>query len=144
MLHGSLPLALGEPPEAAGCCTLFTVVELSTVRCSISIHNRMHAPRAIGIFKVVKMKLILFKKKKPKGKILRVKQGYNPNSSSMGSIVFVLPAILLVITVIFGALSGLFGSILARNIEDPDKKIGRLYIKLQNIFFKRKMKGNLK
>lgn len=90
------------------------------------------------------MKLILFKKKKPKGKILRVKRGYNPNSSSMGSIVFVLPAILLGITVIFGALSGLFGSILARSIDDPDKKIGRLYIKLQNIFFKRKMKENLK
>lgn len=90
------------------------------------------------------MKLILFKNKKPKGKILRIKQGYNPNSSSMGSIVFVLPAILFVITVIFGALSGLFGFIFARNIDDPDKKTGRLYIKLQNIFFKRKMKGNLK
>ncbi len=90
------------------------------------------------------MKPILFKKKKAKGKILRVKQGYNPNSSSMGSIVFVLPAVLLVITVIFGALSGLFGSILARNIDDPGKKIGRLYGKLQNIFLKRKIKENLK
>ena len=89
------------------------------------------------------MKLMLFKNKKAKGKILRVKQGYNPNSSSMGSIVFVLPAILLAITVIFGTLSGLFGSILARNLDNPDKKIGRLYIKLQNIFFKRKMKENL-
>lgn len=90
------------------------------------------------------MRPILFKNKKAKGKILRVKQGYNPNSSSMGSIVFVLPAVLLVITVIFGALSGLFGSILARNIDDPGKKIGRLYGKLQNIFLKRKIKGNLK
>ncbi|UCH96747.1 MAG: hypothetical protein JSV88_07815 [Candidatus Aminicenantes bacterium] len=90
------------------------------------------------------MKLILFKKKKPKGKILRIKQGYNPNSSSMGSIVFVLPAILLVITVIFGALSGLFGSILTRNLDNPDKKIGRLYIKLQNIFLKKRIKENLK
>jgi hypothetical protein len=90
------------------------------------------------------MKLMLFKNKKAKGKILRVKQGYNPNSSSMGSIVFVLPAVLLVITVIFGALSGLFGSILSRNIDDPGKKIGRLYGKLQNIFLKRKIKENLK
>ena len=90
------------------------------------------------------MKPILSKNKKPKGKILRIKQGYNPNSSSMGSIVFVLPAVLLVITVIFGALSGLFGSILARNIDDPGKKIGRLYGKLQNIFLKRKIKENLK
>jgi hypothetical protein len=89
------------------------------------------------------MKLMLFKNKKAKGKILRVKQGYNPNSSSMGSIVFVLPAVLFVITVIFGVLSGLFGSILARNIDDPGKKIGRLYSKLQNIFLKRKIKENL-
>lgn len=75
--------------------------------------------------------------KKHKGKILRIKQGYNPNSSSMGSIVFVLPVVLLVITVIFGALTGLFGSILAR---DFDKKAEGLYLK----FFKRKMKGHLK
>jgi hypothetical protein len=90
------------------------------------------------------MKPILFKNKKPKGKILRIKQGYNPNSSSMGSVVFVLPAILLGITVIFGALSGFFGFILARGIDDPGKKIGRLYIKLQNIRFKRKIKEKLK
>jgi len=87
---------------------------------------------------------ILFKNKKAKGKILRVKQGYNPNSSSMGSIVFVLPAILFLITVIFGALSGWLGSLLARNIDDPGKRIGRLYTKLQNIFLKRKIKENLK
>jgi ABC-type multidrug transport system permease subunit len=87
---------------------------------------------------------ILFKNKKAKGKILRVKQGYNPNSSSMGSIVFVLPAILFLITVIFGAFSGLLGAILARNPDDPGKKIGRFYSKLQNIFLKRKIKENLK
>ena len=40
-----------------------------------------------------------------KGKILRVKQGYNPNSSSMGSIVFALPAALLGTTTVFGAVS---------------------------------------
>jgi hypothetical protein len=42
-----------------------------------------------------------------KGRILRVKQGYNPNSSSMGSIVFALPAALLGITAVFGAVSGI-------------------------------------
>jgi hypothetical protein len=90
------------------------------------------------------MKRIFFKNKKAKGKILRIKQGYNPNSSSMGSIVFVLPVVLLVITVIFGILSGLIGAVLARGIDDPGKKTGRLYIKLQNIFYRRKIKENLK
>lgn len=40
------------------------------------------------------------------GKILRVKQGYNPNSSSIGSIIFVLPTALLGVTAGFGAVSG--------------------------------------
>jgi hypothetical protein len=48
--------------------------------------------------------------KKPKGRILRVKQGYNPNSSSMGSMVFSLPAVLLAVTVGFGAVSGIIMS----------------------------------
>jgi hypothetical protein len=48
--------------------------------------------------------------KKLKGKILRVKQGYNPNSSSMGSMVFSLPAALLAVTVGFGAVSGIIMS----------------------------------
>ena len=51
------------------------------------------------------------KSKKPlgpaKGKILRVKHGYNPNSSSMGSIVFALPAALLAIAAGFGVVSGI-------------------------------------
>jgi hypothetical protein len=49
-------------------------------------------------------------KKNAKGKILRVKQGYNPNSSSMGSIVFSLSAALLAVTVGFGAVSGIIMS----------------------------------
>lgn len=53
-----------------------------------------------------------------KGKILRVKQGYNPNSSSMGSMVFSLPAVLLAVTVGFGAVSGL---IMAAFIKRDDK-----------------------
>lgn len=90
------------------------------------------------------MKPFLSKNKKPKGKILRIKQGYNPNSSSMGSIVFVLPAVLLAITALFGAVLGFFGSMLGRNIGDPGKRTGRLYIKLQNIFYKRKIKEQVK
>ena len=33
-----------------------------------------------------------------KGKILKVKHGYNPNSSSMGSIIFTLPMSLIAVT----------------------------------------------
>ncbi len=42
-----------------------------------------------------------------KGKILKVKHGYNPNSSSLGSVIFALPASLLGITVGFGVVSGI-------------------------------------
>ena len=66
--------------------------------------------------------------KKPKGKILRVKLGYNPNSSSIGSIIFVLPAALLGITAAFGAVSGIIMSTLmtdkakkTKNITTPTK-----------------------
>jgi len=46
------------------------------------------------------------KKKRPGGKVLKIKRGYNPNSSSMGSIVFVLPAIMFAITIAAGAVLG--------------------------------------
>jgi hypothetical protein len=48
--------------------------------------------------------------KKEKGKILRVKTGYNPNSSSIGSIILVIPAALLGITAGFGVISGIIMS----------------------------------
>ena len=50
-----------------------------------------------------------------KGKILRLKQGYNPNSSSVGSVIFVLPAALLGITASFGAVSGIIMSTLMKS-----------------------------
>lgn len=50
-----------------------------------------------------------------KGKILRVKHGYNPNSSSMGSIVFLLPASLLAVTIGFGAVSSVIMSVFMKN-----------------------------
>ena len=60
-----------------------------------------------------------------KGRILRVKQGYNPNSSSMGSIVFALPAALLAVTVGFGAVSSIILSAFlktSRKRAENDKK----------------------
>ncbi len=54
-----------------------------------------------------------------KGRILRIKQGYNPNSSSMGSIVFFLPTSLLTITAAYGVLSAVLIPIL---IKKMDKK----------------------
>ena len=49
-----------------------------------------------------------------KGRVLRVKHGYNPNSSSIGSIVFLLPAALLVAGAGFGAVAALIWSALTR------------------------------
>ena len=53
------------------------------------------------------------------GKILSVKHGYNPNSSSMGSIIFALPVS--VIAVAFGT-AAVTGLILPHFIKDPPKK----------------------
>ena len=49
------------------------------------------------------------------GKILRVKHGYNPNSSSIGSIVFALPTALLGITAGFGVISGIIMSVFMKD-----------------------------
>lgn len=57
--------------------------------------------------------------KKEKGRILRVKLGYNPNSSSMGSMIFVFPAALLAVTAGFGVISGIIMSVFIK----PDKKV---------------------
>ena len=57
------------------------------------------------------------------GNILRVKQGYNPNSSSIGSVIFVLPAALLGITAAFGAVSGMIMSTLMTDNEKNTKNI---------------------
>jgi len=47
------------------------------------------------------------------GRILRLKQGYNPNSSSIGTIVFAMPAALLATTVAFGTAAGVIATALA-------------------------------
>ncbi len=57
-----------------------------------------------------------------KGRVLRVKRGYNPNSSSMGSIVFALPSLLLGTTALFGAVAGFIASafLRSRDRSPPD------------------------
>jgi hypothetical protein len=57
-----------------------------------------------------------------KGKVLRVKQGYNPNSSSMGSIVFVLPVALLGVTASFGAVSGIIMAAFVKTARKSDSE----------------------
>jgi hypothetical protein len=67
--------------------------------------------------------------KNTKGKILRVKQGYNPNSSSMGSIVFTLPVALLAATVGFGAVSSVIMSAFLKQdkktAENDENKVSK-------------------
>ncbi len=60
-------------------------------------------------------------KKKNRGKILKIKQGYNPNSSSMGSIVFVLPAIMFAVFITAGAVLGALSSLLTGKRGDTGK-----------------------
>ncbi|MBN1676333.1 MAG: hypothetical protein JXR37_35140 [Kiritimatiellae bacterium] len=48
------------------------------------------------------------------GRILRLKTGYNPNSSSIGSLVFVLSVKLLAGTAAFGAVAGMICSAFMR------------------------------
>lgn len=54
-----------------------------------------------------------------KGRILRVKFGYNPNSSSIGSIVFALKTTLLGITAGFGIVAGIIFSLVVK--RKPEK-----------------------
>ena len=63
-----------------------------------------------------------------KGKILRVKQGYNPNSSSMGSIIFVFPAALMGIAAGFSIISGIIMSKIIKKdvIEAEEKEVKKL------------------
>jgi len=42
-----------------------------------------------------------------KGRILRVKEGYNPNSSSIGSVVFSIPSMVTFSTLAFSAFASL-------------------------------------
>ena len=65
-----------------------------------------------------------------KGRILRVKYGYNPNSSSIGSIVYIFSAKILGAAVGFGVVASLICSAFLgrprgsaeRSDSEPDKK----------------------
>ena len=57
-----------------------------------------------------------------KGRVLRIKHGYNPNSSSVGTaIVFVLPTMVIASSVLFGGISAVMMNALIRNLEDKEK-----------------------
>ncbi len=54
------------------------------------------------------------------GRILRLKLGFNPSSSSIGTIVFAMPAAMIGLTVAFGAAAALSCSaLLHRQQEEP-------------------------
>jgi hypothetical protein len=59
-----------------------------------------------------------------KGRILRVKLGYNPNSSSIGTILFAIPATLLAAGAVLGAVMGFLHSSLVRPQEEPGRESG--------------------
>ena len=64
--------------------------------------------------------------KSSKGKILRVKQGYNPNSSSIGSIVFAVPTMLLISSAIFGtATSIIFSKFIRKTDVSKDEAVSK-------------------
>ena len=52
-----------------------------------------------------------------KGKILKVKKGYNPNSSSMGSIVFSFTPLLLCASTLFAGIAGVVFSFFLKKIN---------------------------
>ena len=59
-----------------------------------------------------------------RGKILRVKIGYNPNSSSMGSVVFALPTMLLSSAVVFGGVaSAIFSAFMGSDDTASDDNV---------------------
>ena len=57
-----------------------------------------------------------------KGKILRVKLGYNPNSSSIGSMIFAIPAAMLGVAVGFGTLSGIIVSAFSKKSSTDESE----------------------
>ena len=63
-------------------------------------------------------------KERKKGKILKVKHGYNPNSSSMGSVIFALPVALFGITIGFGVVSGMIMTFFNEQKKDDSEEKG--------------------
>ena len=50
-----------------------------------------------------------------KGRVLRVKTGYNPNSSSIGTVIFAIPAAMLVAPALYNAIAAAFTSATVRD-----------------------------
>ncbi|MCU0663919.1 MAG: hypothetical protein MUC50_16535 [Myxococcota bacterium] len=62
----------------------------------------------------------------PKGRILRVKQGYNPNSSSIGSVIFSMSAAVIPASILFGMVaSALSTAVLHRVGKRSSGETGR-------------------
>jgi len=57
-----------------------------------------------------------------RGRILRLKLGYNPNSSSVGSGIYVLPVLLLAVTTLFGVAAGIISSAFARGRQEGESR----------------------
>jgi len=53
------------------------------------------------------------------GRILRVKAGYNPNSSSLGTIIFAVPAAMLVAPAVYNAIAAALTSATLRDKPRP-------------------------
>jgi len=53
------------------------------------------------------------------GRILRVKAGYNPNSSSLGTIIFAVPAAMLVAPALYNVIAAAFTSAALRDKPTP-------------------------
>lgn len=59
---------------------------------------------------------------KGKGKVLRVKEGYNPNSSSLGSIVFSFPVALLAVPIVLSTAAALIAVKFTTNSEKESEE----------------------
>ncbi len=60
-----------------------------------------------------------------KGKILKVKHGYNPNSSSMGSLIYALPVSVMVMTGGFAVVSALILTAFAKKCQGKSVNSGQ-------------------
>ena len=56
---------------------------------------------------------------RPAGRILRVKAGYNPNSSSLGTIIFAVPAAMVAAPVVYNVIASAFASAAVRDRPQP-------------------------
>ncbi|MCG8550738.1 MAG: hypothetical protein MI799_10090 [Desulfobacterales bacterium] len=60
-----------------------------------------------------------------KGKLFKVKHGYNPNSSSMGSLIYALPVSMIAVTGGFAVVSALILTAFAEKLQGKSEDLGR-------------------